>query len=80
MSPVAKPKRKSKGKTSAQTQLGQECPELLHTLRGHEDVVLRSIWSPDGRVLATTSVDHDSTVRSRRRIGAGARGTLPGRE
>lgn len=31
--------------------------ELLHTLKGHEDVILRIAWSPDGQFLATPSVD-----------------------
>ena len=33
-----------------------------HTLRGHTDVILRLSWSPDGRTLASTSVDY--TIRS----------------
>jgi hypothetical protein len=32
-----------------------------HTLRGHTDVILRLSWSPDGRTLASTSVDR--TIR-----------------
>src|SRR3954468_11684021 len=32
-----------------------------HFLRGHTDVVLRVSWSPDGRSLATISVD--KTIR-----------------
>jgi WD40 repeat protein len=35
--------------------------ELIHTLRGHDDVVLRLTWSPDGKTLASTSVD--KTIR-----------------
>ena len=35
--------------------------KLLHTLRGHEDVIARIAWSPDGRVLASSSVD--ATIR-----------------
>jgi WD40 repeat protein len=32
-----------------------------HTLRGHDDVVLRISWSPDSRMLVSTSVDR--TIR-----------------
>ena len=32
-----------------------------HTLRANTDVILRLSWSPDGRTLASTSVDH--TIR-----------------
>jgi WD40 repeat protein len=35
--------------------------ELIHTLRGHDNVVLRLTWSPDGKTLASTSVD--KTIR-----------------
>jgi WD40 repeat protein len=34
---------------------------LLATLRGHNDIILRLSWSPDGRTLASTSVDR--TIR-----------------
>ncbi len=30
---------------------------LLHTLRGHEDKILKMAWSPDGRFLASSSLD-----------------------
>jgi WD40 repeat protein len=39
-------------------------PQILtpaHTLRGHTDVILRLAWSPDGRTLASASVD--GTIR-----------------
>jgi GTPase SAR1 family protein len=42
----------------------QPVPSLeapTHTLRGHDDVVLRISWSPDGRTLVSTSVDR--TIR-----------------
>ena len=35
--------------------------ELAHTLRGHDNVVLRLTWSRDGKTLASTSVDR--TIR-----------------
>jgi small GTP-binding protein len=35
--------------------------KLRHALRGHEDVILSVTWSPDGRLLASTSVD--KTIR-----------------
>ena len=31
--------------------------ELMTVLRGHEDVILRLNWSPDGKTLASSSVD-----------------------
>jgi len=33
------------------------CLNLRHTLRGHQDVILRVSWSPDGKFLGPTSVD-----------------------
>jgi GTPase SAR1 family protein len=35
--------------------------DLLQVLRGHDDVVLRLTWAPDGKTLASTSVDR--TIR-----------------
>jgi WD40 repeat protein len=35
--------------------------KLLNTLIGHKDIILRMAWSPDGRFLASPSVDH--TIR-----------------
>jgi WD40 repeat protein len=37
--------------------------QLVTTLRGHDDVILRACWSPDGSTIATTSVD--KTIRLR---------------
>jgi WD40 repeat protein len=39
---------------------GSGC-ELIHSLPGHSDVVLRLTWAPDGETIASTSVDR--TIR-----------------
>ena len=48
------------GRTSDGTA-DSTCADLMQTLRGHQDVVLRVSFSPQGDVLASTSVDR--TVR-----------------
>ena len=52
---------------------GQPPPgfKLRHTLRGHESLISRIAWSPDGRFLASSSFDE--TIR----LWDGDRGTVP---
>jgi small GTP-binding protein len=55
--------------------------KLRHTLRGHENIIYRIAWSPDGRVLASGSSDHtirlwDTGTGKLRRILAGRSGEI----
>jgi WD40 repeat protein len=42
--------------------LADDEPKLLHTLRGHRDSIYALDISPDGKLLATGSYDHDVTL------------------
>ena len=55
-----------KNPTTTDTQSsGDEAPQglkLLRTLRGHTDTIGRIAWSPDGRMLASKSMDNTARV------------------
>ena len=47
--------------TEASTAVADSFPQLLATLQGHNDAIVRAVYSPDGRSIVTAS--NDTTAR-----------------